>query len=458
MTRWYPVVLLLALLGWTASSAIAQGPYGPGMAPGFMPGPPNPGMYSGNGFGPAYTQELVPDVYDQFGRAGMGVQRVNRGFSGAWFRADYLLWDISGPSDTLIGAPMASLDPNSAFSAFDPVNGIRLDAAGLPVVAIVPNLAGTKLRNTNGAIIGLPTDNRANFDLTNAADTSQLNGVRLAAGVPMGEGVFEAEVWALQEAQSNMTFNPTVLTLSGTSLIPALTLLDGGLPSDATMILFSESYQTVLSSNLWGTEGNWAFPTLTPGSNLQITPLLGFRYSRFGEKMSIAGADIPDPINAPGTVLNHRIHNSMSNHIFGPQVGLKMQYTTPLVTVGFEPKLVASVNRVTQDLSTQNIYQTGVDPVTLLPLEATRQLADHFTQFSPTLDLSVYARVHLTQNFSVHVGYDYMLTSSVYRAYDNIAYLSPTSPATDAPTIGLQKDRSNMTVHGLMLGGQWDFY
>ncbi|MCA9031495.1 MAG: BBP7 family outer membrane beta-barrel protein [Planctomycetaceae bacterium] len=458
MTRWYPVVLL-ALLGWTTSSAIAQGPYVPGgMGPGYFPGPPNPGMYSGNGFGPAYTQELVPDVYDQFGRAGQGVQRVNQGLSGAWIRTDYLLWDISRPGDKLIGAPMATQDANSAFSAFDPVNGIRLDAQGLPVVAIVPNLAGTQLRNTNASIIDLPTDNRASFDLTNSADTTQLNGARISAGVPIGEGVFEAEAWALQEAQSDITFNPTVLTLSGVTLIPALTLLDGGLPSDSTMILFSESYQTVLSSNLWGTEGNWAFANMNPGSNLQITPLLGFRYARFGEKMSIAGADIPDPINFPGTVLNHRIHSSMSNHIFGPQVGLKMQYVTPFVTVGFEPKLAATVNRATQDLSTQQIYQSGIDPVTLLPLEDARQLGDHFTQFSPTLDLSVYARVHLTQNFSVHFGYDYMLTGSVYRAYDNIAYLSPTSPGTDAPTIGLTRDRSTMTVHGIMIGGQWDFY
>ncbi|MCA9045676.1 MAG: hypothetical protein KDA69_15220, partial [Planctomycetaceae bacterium] len=117
MTRWYPVVLL-ALLGWTTSSAIAQGPYVPGgMGPGYFPGPPNPGMYSGNGFGPAYTQELVPDVYDQFGRAGQGVQRVNQGLSGAWIRTDYLLWDISRPGDKLIGAPMATQDANSAFSA-----------------------------------------------------------------------------------------------------------------------------------------------------------------------------------------------------------------------------------------------------------------------------------------------------------------------------------------------------
>lgn len=446
MRRWNPVVLP-ALVAWMSCLAMAQGPYMQGPPPGYLPGPPDPAAFSGQGYGPAYATELVPDVYEQYAVFGAAAQQMNQGWNGAWISADYLIWNIEGPGGTLLGAPMAARDPNSAFAAFDPINGIRLDALGNQVVGVVPNLGGTFLKNNNAALIGFPTDNRAAFALGNKATTSDLNGARIQGGLPLFEGVLEAEAWGLAESQNDIFIGPTALTLNAVTLIPALTLLENGLPSDTNMILFSESYNASLSTNLWGTEGNWAFPTLRTGGAVEITPLLGFRYSRMSENLSISGADIPDPLGAPTVVLNHRLSATMGNHVFGPQIGMRAVLKSRWFTVGFEPKLAASVNRVNQDLSTQQIYSTT---------EAARLLQDHFTQFSPTLDLAFFAKVHFTENFSVRVGYDYILTGSVYRAYENINYLSPAT-AGDPPTIALKKDRTNMYVHGLSIGGEWAF-
>lgn len=463
MNRWYPVVLF-AVVGWLANSAFAQGPYGP--PPGMLPGPPQPEMFHGYGaqgyapygqmphdwapqaYGPAYSPQLVPDAYDQWwGRT--PAPHGGNPLEGVWLRAEYILWDIQGPGNTLLGAPMASIDPNSVFNT---------NRTGL--VAVVPNLGGTFLRNSNGVINqanlqGINDSNTPLFPLTDRANQNQLNGARIAAGLPVGDGQFELEAWALQESQSSIAMQPTPLTFTplGTVAVPALTLLRNGLPADDSFILFSEGYQAVLSSNLWGTEANYLLPTAIRGSAIELFPMLGFRYSRFGEKLSISGADIPDPINDPANVLNHRIHASMSNHVFGPQVGLRAELKTGWVTFLFEPKVAASVNRVSQDLSTREIFASETDPD---EPEAPRQLGDHFTEFSPVLDLAVMAKVHITPNFTLNVGYDYMLQGSVYRAFDNILYNS-SATAGDPPAIGLQKNRSNMYVHGVMVGGEWVF-
>ncbi|MCA9089928.1 MAG: BBP7 family outer membrane beta-barrel protein [Planctomycetaceae bacterium] len=468
MMRWTQVVLI-ALASWTTTVALAQGPYVPSGYGAPQPGPPDPSMWHNYGQwspqqggyyqGPQTTRELIPDHADQWSGLDRSPHNFREAFHGAWIHADYLLWDIQGPGDTLIGAPMASTDPRSAFSAFDPIGGARLDDQGLPIAAIDANFGGTYLRNSNSLIVGIPNDNRAAFQLANGASHDNLNGARLSGGIPLYDGVLEAEVWALQDSGNPISFPSYTVTTNATTLIPAITLLEDGLPSDTAMILFSEGMTVQLNANMWGTEGNWVFRPSTPANHhhLQIFPMLGFRYMRMQEEMLIAGADIADPVNLPNTVLNHRINSVMGNRLFGPQAGLRFLLESRFLTLGFEPKVALTVNRVNQDVSTQEIYNTtsgGFDiNGNATPAEAPRSETDQFTRFSPTLDLSCYAKWNITENFSVNVGYDFMLTGSVYRAYDNVAYES--ADPTGAPAIGIDRSRSSMYVHGLMIGGQW---
>ncbi|MCA9080347.1 MAG: BBP7 family outer membrane beta-barrel protein [Planctomycetaceae bacterium] len=490
MTRWSRVVLI-TLASWTSTAVLAQGPYVPagyaGPPPGALPGPPNPQMWHGYGdwqgqpawgtpsggwcppggsYGPQYTQELVPDHTNAWYGPDRPHHRINEVFRGSWFRADYLLWSIEGPGDTLVGSPMSTTDPRSVFRASDPVTGVRLDDQGQQFAAINASLGGTFLRNQNtdntgiGLVPGLPADNRAAYQIAEGADHGQLNGARIAGGIPIFDEAFELEAWTLQQSNNLIQIDPTSVTAQGitTNIIPAITLLEAGSPSDTAMLLFSNGLRVDLNATMWGTEGNWVFRPVTPNTHIEIFPMLGFRYTRFGEKMNISGADISGQDDAGADiVLNHRIGMDNLNHIFGPQIGLRMLMETKYLTLGFEPKLAAGFNKVKQALYTQEIYRPTVGGTLVnsqgLAAEDPRYLTDEFTRFAPILDLAFYAKAHVTENFSLNVGYDFTLTGSVYRAYDSIAYNNADPSAT--PEIGISRSRSSMYVHGLMVGGEW---
>lgn len=437
MKRWMTGILV-ALGGLLPTLAHAQDPWmSPGMqASGFQetlpPGMPlQPQRWSNSaqgGYCPPSAntyQQLVPgwgtylDDHDD-----PGWLPLKEAFANSYLRVDYLLWDITGPSNVLLGAPNSSgadlsgKTPNNRLVAVDPVNGPRQLTS-----AIVPTLQQSYM---------------------------QQSGIRGVIGVPTREGTLEAETWYIEKGRNNIQINPFLDNQipPGQTLIGGMTLLNNGAVSSTTMILFSQSYQAAQQTALFGAEGNWIFNPFTANVPMEVSPILGFRYIRLQDTLHIFGDDIPDPTNAPTTVLHHDISSLARNNIFGPQIGLKFASTVfKRVDLGAETKFVIGINKMSESVRTQQIYSTA---------EAPQIHNDQPTRFSPFFDLSLYSKIHLTNNFHLYVGYDLLLGSGISRAYQNIYYNAPAS-VNDPPAITLQSSHDTFIAHGLAVGGELVF-
>lgn len=384
--------------------AYPPGGMGPGgIAPGYGPAcPPGNGQYIGGG-----PQLVDPDIfYDNDSPIDLVIRETLRR---SWMRIEYLHWNIKDPGNRLLGAETATVDPAGPFQAFDPGNIPRLGVA-----AFVPSTGDVR------------------FDA--------LPGMRLTLGAPTEWGSFEADIWAVMNASTTISADPEIDPTFGFTVIPAVTLTVNGAPSDTQMILFDNGYDAELRSGMWGAQGNWVGNPVTPQNTLCLSPVVGIRYVKFDEELRISGSDIT-------TATNPRITSKSNNNLVGPQLGFRASLDSKWLSFGIEPKVMFGINRhqdtvrATQifDVANPNAFETNED-----------------TDFAPACNVPAYAKLHLSQNFSLFAGYELLWLSNVSRATEHIVYDSPAIP-TDPPQIGLKKHREQVYAHGFMVGGELRF-
>src|SRR5581483_3388311 len=124
-----------------------------------------------------------------------------------------------------------------------------------------------------------------------------------------------------QVVATNGVFNPT----TGNRLIPV--------------------YQAVLNTNVWGTESNYIAPYWDEGSAIHIQPMLGARYLNFAESLRQSGLYTFTQVDANSgqvtqSVVSRAINSSTINNIYGPQIGLRGEYTHKWFTLGAQPKFM----------------------------------------------------------------------------------------------------------------------
>lgn len=409
--------VLLPALGFAQEPWVAPGPgYGP-------PGAAPPAYGYGSPTGDLY-QELVPQSQFRFDDDSRRDLTFGETFSQSYVRLDYLYWQISGGHRRLLGAPNSSgadlsgNNPDNMLLASDS-NGAR---APVPTQAVVPSLSG---------------------------DRDVVNGLRGVFGIPTRVGTLESEVFYFENVNdSTNVFPHGSATTSGFNrpVIGATTLFQNGLVTADTMILYSEYYHAVQKTAFFGAESNWVFPALTPNVRTTVSPLLGFRYLSFTDRLNIGGTDIPDPAD-PTTEMDHYIGSIARNNIFGPQIGLRFTTQVGRLDLGVEPKFVAGINRLSEGVSTRQIFS---------PTEADRNDARTRTIFTPVFDLSVSAKLHLSDRFACYVAYDLIVASGFSRAYDNIYYNSTTS-ATTPNQISLRPGSTSFLAQGIAIGGELTF-
>jgi hypothetical protein len=431
MTRWttgivFTIVGLLCGAGfaqdrWEAPSAHPSGspmfhPTGHQTGPPGGPAAPPTWHYQRQNPDPTIEQ-LLPNqgvMYDTDSRFALDLRET---FARSWIRADYLLWSLKGPGRTPLGAPLsadAAIDADGTFPAIDSL-GARIETR-----AFRPDLE--------------------------SAGLSRLNGIRGAFGIPTRVGSLEAEAWNIQQATRTITHDPFVDTSlqPPVTIIPAVPLLRAGVPSDQRMILFSEDYRARLQTNLFGAEGNWVLNPISPNAPVEISPLVGLRYVRLTESLSIAGTDIPDPLNDPDTVLDHRIDSRSRNNVYGPQLGVRAVTEMGRFTFGAETKVIFGINSTRNQVATEQIFTPDEDP---------RLEVEGENRFAPMFDLSLYSKIQVTERFSLRVAYELLYAGGFTRAFDNIRYDSAPS-ITDPPRIGLDVKGRNFYAHGLTIGGE----
>ncbi len=422
MPRRLALRLLIAWLAWiplvSAQGPNPSGPQGPGFY-GMAPG----GPYAG-GTAPVYdrqvprlSEQFAPGSRDSFYDYDSAVDlAIIDTFSQTWFRTEYLWMNYRAPNSRFIGAtpltvPPAVFNPTAFFPAVDRVTGVRAAQ--------------------EGQLVSLKD-----------ADYQDNNGLRLTMGIPTQMFTFEASGFAMGQSESLIRVLPfvSVNSLPVSTVIPAIPLTRNGLPSRLDFILFDQGMELAVQSNLQGADTKFVFGAVTPNQAVEIAPLIGFNYMHYSNELVIRGDDA-------ASATSHRIESRANNHIFGPEVGFRLETRSKWLTLGFEPKFTFGVNRVSNRVSTQQIFS---------PTELDRVQKDGLTRFSPVIELGTYARVRLAEHLNFTLGYQFMATTNVSQSEQNISWDS-SSILTNPPQINLIQREDDFWMQGVNVGLQWQF-
>ena len=442
--------LLLPARGlYAQQNAWNQGTHSPGWLPAFLSfkrsGHPARVQYGG-ATAPAEPvryatpQTAIPGA-PYYGKAGLVTQRVSpqrewiepspleamlsQVFHRSWYRLEYLLWNIDAPrgSGAILGAPLQSVpDLSSSFPVFDlqiPPNQIGL--------AAVPNLGDISFRDTNG--------------------------IRGTLGVETSFGSIEANVFAMEQADDRFDvpgLRPQIEITDAfgvlIDIIPgrfaATSLLSNGQPSDLVE-LYNQSFSVSYESDIFGAEANLLFSNIIHLGfplGVEIQPLFGFRYLLIQEQMRQVGQF--QDITGQAPLLTSIIDSDTSNNLFGPTIGLRAEYPHPWFTIGVESKVTLATNAYRARVRTEQ-FRLAADP--------TVQTMDRSTFFSPIGEVQTYARIRVTENINVTVGYSLIYVTKLTRPHNNIFY-NDNGAFPTPPGIVLKPSSTDLKIEGLTFG------
>lgn len=327
-----------------------------------------------------------------------------------WIRGEYLQWEFDGPGDQLLGSPVAGVvDPSRPFQA---------TVAGQPATAQVPTTSGLNFRN--------------------------VQGFRGTIGLPTSAGTLEANYLVFSLAQSGqfLPVAPAPVLAPETQVQYATSTLLGGQPSN-NLFLYDSSFEISQTTQMFGAEANWI--ANSPYEQGWVTrPLFGFRFLDFEERLAQQGV-----FNQQGSLdppLVSDINSFANNRIYAPQLGMRFEFVSHWVTLGFEPKVAFGVNNYNATVRTDRLRS---------PADPTVQTSESGSYFAPIGDFSFYGKLHLRDNFSLFGGYQIMIASGISRPANNILYNDNGSanPAGIVADAGFQ----NMVWSGWTIGGELRF-
>ncbi len=404
---------------------VAQGPISPasyGYQRGPVSGGPHSHMY-GPGCPPSGPAALSPNTVHEL----LPADRFSHGdepflaafasaFKHSYLRLEYLNWGIDDPGRKNVGAPRADGNERGLFTALDPITQTNV---GLGELSTLYHISQT-----------------------------HNNGLRGVFGLPTRVGLFEAGVSVLEQSSASEVDVPFVDRATLSTIIPVVTLLENGVPSNTKMILFNQGINTQVESEFFTTELNWIMNPLTPNQPLEIRPLFGFQYIRFWDTLDISGSNFDqgalpnDPTD--DITLNHRINSQAKNNVFAPQVGFRAEFQHEFFSVGVTPKFLMGFNRHRDEVFSEQLFTVD---------EARMAQHEEASEFAPALDLAVHGKIHLHEHLSLFVSYQLFYMSNISRATENLVF---DSIGTD-PNIRLNPSQQGTFVDGVTVGGEVRF-
>ncbi|MBM4074987.1 MAG: hypothetical protein FJ267_05015 [Planctomycetes bacterium] len=413
---------LFVLLFLTPRIGSAQMHYGPPSGE-FSPAPYSTYQQCGPGYGSGgfgshgntVFEELPDDRGWMFGDSEMS-RTLNRGFRHAYFRAEYLHWDLGKPGNSLLGEQLLSGD--------DPADGFQAahTSTGIIGEAVAPTMKGINLDATNG--------------------------FRGMFGIPIGSGAFEFTGMILKNGgvRRNLTDQ-----ISPADVGPPVALAQfiaspvtiGGALSNSS-IVYTESYKAILNTSAWGGEANYVFNFSGPerGDVISFSPIVGARYLNIDESLNQSGN-----YNA-GTIVNRRIESSTVNNSYGPQIGVRGEANISRLTLGIEPKMMFGVNTYEARLHTERVLNAT---------EAVLNLEESKTTFGPIADLKLYSRFAMTQNFHLFASYNLLWAGLITRPFENIDYNLTTVGVATVNDFKLDVNTTDMVLQGLSFGAEFRY-
>ncbi|MCA9079532.1 MAG: BBP7 family outer membrane beta-barrel protein [Planctomycetaceae bacterium] len=433
---------------------------------------------------PNLVTELVPDTCDSFHNILYDTDSrldlfLRDAVKGSWARLEYLNWSISGPQAVPLGASSLAyvIDP-TAIDLVAPVNTV-----------IDPTRPFEILAADDTAILF------AKVPVLQGISLDHLDGIRGSFGIPLGRSAWvEGSAWGLRQASSfgdtdALPFtNPSTGTLNGLQQpfgylgqepirVLATSLTTNGNVGDRFLI-YDEEFSVINRTDVWSGEINLVFDLGTTHTGLSLHPLVGYRHLQFTDELEFGGtySNISDLDSGAGPVAGAQrasIFSRASNHQDGVHLGLRTEYASRYVTLGVEPKVGFNTNRTSAQVTTGNlrtafldrVVQTDpinnpVDPVLRVgslndPVTTTTSSR---TEFSPTFDLGVYAKVHVCEWMNLKVGYNLLWLGNLSTAENNIRYNDDGDRSNvDANTPGVvvrQNQLTDRVIDGFTIGGE----
>lgn len=353
----------------------------------------------------------------------------------SWMRVEYLLWKAP-PGNQLVGTQTrAYSDPRQPFTL--------LDADGIPVT--VPD----------------PTDPDELIEQSSkVADLSTIgqqgaNGIRGTFGIDFNSGSIEASFFGMDSDVSSVSYGAAQLRGAdfGETDRISITTFDGGVLGE-TSRTFNQRYAITYQTQAWGAESNYVintehlfFRTYSGVGGLQIRPLLGFRYMKIAEDMLIQGAFEDTTATPPVAFFETTVRSATNNKLYVPQAGIRLEFVHPWFTISTQPKVGFGVNNYNGTVFT-NQFLDATDPIHVTGVSK--------RTFSPTFELGVNARFHLTEYFTFNVGYNFFWANHIARP-GTITNYNINRNITNGVSLKAQNSLDSYKLHGLVLGGEIRF-
>ena len=372
-----------------------------------------PGVGYANG--PGFVTTRVGDDQDEIEFTPLE-RLIQRSLHRMSFRLEYLNWSLSRPRDNALGgATLLTGSPAVPF-AFPGTPGGGPNPLN---IGRVSTLSDVSLENNNGL--------RGTFE------------------IPFDAVVLEFGGFVLDQASD--TASAFDLPQPGTGLFVATTFTVNGAASAVTPRLYDESFNTQFSSSLWGAGGNIIFNTdSTPGEGLRIRPVLGFQYIGIKERLTQTGV-----FNAGRTIADQRslIAAQTNNRIYGPNLGVRVELEHRWFTFGVSPNVLFAANSLEAAVASDHF---------LGPNDPLRTSAFDQTIFTAGFQMGVYGRLHVTENVSIHIGWDFLWLSQVLHPERAIRYdANGVGGVPVSSNISAERNLNDYRVQGLSVGGEIRF-
>ncbi|WP_197440276.1 BBP7 family outer membrane beta-barrel protein [Polystyrenella longa] len=374
----------------------------------------------------------------------------------SWFRADYLLWSMDGPGNKVVGNPLVSGDLVS------------------DVVISTDNVFDSReyftwynLADDDVTVVPFAVSRALDLEGISFSDKS---GFRGTLGVPLTSGEFQISSFIVGQAADNVygTDIPAELGIFTTG--PRIDLgyvdyvplpkyynlpvtVNGQIASPIAPQLVYDEMRIRMTNNVWGGDAKYLIDLPNQKQyGLVARPLVGAMYLAIHENIS-TDAIRDNRYNVWATTGELHMSQDSFNNIYGATLGLNLEFRHEYFTLGVEPKGLIGFNTYRTRVRTEDLAFDGEK----YSVQETK------TEYSPLIDLQVYARAHLTERFSVFFGYDLKYAMKVARPanqtrYNVIGTSDETGSVAEQTDFSISSSLDQFKVDGLTIGGEFRFH
>ena len=347
----------------------------------------------------------------------------------SFVRLEYLLWEIEDPGSEYLGARFPSepglgrdldFDDDIFDTDFDPSQGffVRDFETNTLGVVYVPRIDQISLRDNSG--------------------------LRLTFGIPTYEyGTIELSGWVLEQASDHYEYGPKPDSFFFFAPNPAISF---NTEEHGRMLSVGfDQIDTVYTSDMFGADANFVIDSLSPpGEGFKLRPVVGVKYLSLQEYQSVNGhSDAPFSQGR-----DFSLTSDVTNNFIGGTIGLRTELVHRWFTVGLQPSATLGGNIAEGTVRTAPFFSVN---------DGAHNTESYFS-FAPILDLKAYARVCLTENLRLTVGYDAFWLAHAYRASDIIDYRIDTDGGTSLRSASrVKRQTDDVAVEGLSVGLEYVF-